>query len=81
MTSAPMKDIAQACEKDGYKFSALLAGVVQSDAFQKRRIPTEEELKELKADPKTAKPADKEKRPATPATVAPPAVIAPKKPR
>jgi hypothetical protein len=45
-----IKDIARACEQDGYKFSAMVNAIVQSDAFQKRRIPMEDELK-------TAKPA------------------------
>jgi hypothetical protein len=40
-----IKDVARAAEKDGYRFSSLVVAIAQSDAFQKRRVPTEDELK------------------------------------
>ena len=32
-----VKDIAESVARDGYRFSALVNGIVTSDAFQKRR--------------------------------------------
>jgi hypothetical protein len=39
-----VKEIAEAAEKDGFKFSALMMAIVKSDAFQKRRGKSAKEL-------------------------------------
>jgi hypothetical protein len=36
-----LDDVAKRCKNEGYKFSALIKGVVSSDAFRKRRIETQ----------------------------------------
>jgi hypothetical protein len=35
---ATVEDICDGVRKDNYRFSSLLAGIVESDAFQKQRV-------------------------------------------